>query len=69
MKMWIARDRVGIANGFTPQLALFENKPFTSDVKEGMWFTRGRYYVLPEDRFPEVTFDNSPMEVELVLKK
>lgn len=27
----------------------------------------GHYYVLPEERFPEVTFENSPMEVELKL--
>ena len=67
MKMWIARDRVGIGMGFHPQLALFEKKPFISDIKEGMWFTRGHYYVLPKDWFPEVTFENSPMEVELKL--
>lgn len=67
MKMWIARDEVGIVKGWTPQLALYENKPFFNEVKKGMFFTDGNYYVLPEHYFPEVTFENSPMEVELKL--
>ena len=67
MKMWIAKDKVGIAKGFQPQLALYENKPFQSDIKEGMFFCEGFYTVLPRHYFPEVTFENSPKEVELKL--
>ena len=61
MKMWIARDPSG-------QLVLSEN--------EMIWC--GFYWSSPADdildlndpgEFPEVTFENSPMEVELVLKK
>ena len=70
MKMWIARDRVGIAAGFTPKLMLYEDKPFLqTDIKEGMYFCKGFNTSLPTNYFPEVTFENSPMEVELVLKK
>lgn len=29
----------------------------------------GEYMILPEDEFPEVTFENSPMKVELKLIK
>lgn len=69
MKMWIARDKVGIGRGFAPKLAMYENKPFQSDIKEGMFFCEGRYVILHSRYFPEVTFENSPMEVELVIKK
>lgn len=69
MKMWIARDKVGIGRRFAPQLAMYENKPFQSDIKEGMFFCEGFYVVLPSHYFPEVTFENSPMEVELTLKQ
>ena len=70
MKMWIARDRVGIIQGFNSQLAIYENKPFLqSDIKEGIFFCEGIYFTLPSHYFPEVTFENSPMEVELVIKR
>ena len=29
----------------------------------------GTYMTLPDEAYPEVTFENSPMEVELILKK
>ena len=65
--MWIARDKVGKAKGFTPQLSIYKNKPFLmSDIK-GMFFCEGFYAILPPHYFPEVTFENSPMEVELKL--
>ena len=70
MKMWIARDRVGIAQGFNPQLAIYEKKPFLqSDIKEGTFFCEGFYFPLPSHYLPEVTFENSPREVELTLKQ
>ena len=58
MKMWIARSRRG-------SLSLFTKKPFKDHF--GRWFGEGDS-VCKFD-FPEVTFENSPMEVELVLKK
>jgi hypothetical protein len=69
MKMWIARDKVNTIKGFTPQLALYENKPFESNIQKDMFFCSGFYVVIPPHYFPEVTFENSPMEVELVIKK
>ena len=63
MKLWIARD-------VDKALALFRNKP----IKNGSFFNEydeeGDLRIWIERRyFPEVTFENSPMEVELVLKK
>lgn len=64
MKMWIARYRQGA-------LSLFNHKPYSDN---GAWWAdrnideEGEWY-LESDLFPEVTFENSPQEVELVLKK
>lgn len=71
MKMWIARTP---NNG----LYIFINKPFwREDLK--LWCERigrttesGRLtagYIFDSDLFPEVTFENSPMEIELIIKK
>ena len=70
MKMWICRSEIG-------DLFLFSSKPSYDEC--GMeWF---KEYYLPDDimidfgyrinskLYPEVTFENSPMEVELVIKK
>ena len=59
MKMWIARDYNG-------SLALYEKEPKL--IIEQFW-TGGCSIWLPPSEYPEVTFENSPMEVELVLKK
>ena len=68
MKMWIAR---------TPNNGLysFMTKPFWREdlglqcekAMENGWITAG--YIFNSDLFPEVTLENSPMEVELDLKK
>ena len=66
MKLWIARDGDG-------QLYLFENKPVLNgcDAVDYLYFTSKNvmegYIKLPRDYFPEVTFENSPREVELKL--
>ena len=64
MKMFIVRDRWGA-------LSLFNHKPF---LYKGSWWDdrdtdEAGEWCLEPDLFPEVTFENSPMEVELVLKK
>ena len=60
MKLRIAREKCG-------HLYLHKGKPFKED---GMWFNRYDVYMkLPTKDFPEVTFENSPKEVELVIKK
>ena len=64
MKMWIARDA-----GKQGELILYTEKPYTRE--HGCWECSASCDMLPldEDYFPEVTFENSPMEVELVIKK
>ena len=61
MKMWIARDKNGA-------LHLFEEKP---SLRYQRWWGKTTIYECQIDTslYPEVTFENSPMEVELVLKK
>ena len=57
MKLWIAINRKG-------DITLHDIKPKTDGY---LWFpTIG---VLDYNPFPEVTFENSPQEVKLVIKK
>ena len=61
MKLWIARDRGGA-------LGLYRNRP----IKNGGFFNEydeegDKRIWLGRSKFPEVTFENSPMEVELKL--
>ena len=59
MSFWIARDEGGC-------LHIFSSKPekirtHFGDFYEDKW-------IIDENLFPEVTFENSPLEVELNLK-
>ena len=58
MKMWIARDKNG-------NLFLHRDRPYLSRLC-GVWDSDD-YFRLEQKDFPEVTFENSPMEVELKL--
>ena len=58
MKMWIARD---IRGG----LYLYTEKP--EKIALYGYFTGDDWFELNTNAFPEVTFENSPMEVELKL--
>ena len=60
MKMWIARDECGL-------LSLHNTKPkkFYEECIGYTWI--GRSMALPMSLYPEVTFENSPKEVELKL--
>lgn len=62
MKLWIARDKDGY-------LYLYDKKP----IQEKDYFdsnTEGKYNtLLHSSYFFEVTFENSPQEVELKLKQ
>ena len=60
MKMWVARD-------FSGGLYLFPEKPIKL-VKYNCWDGED-WYKIDQDFFPEVTFENSPMEAELKIKK
>ena len=62
MKMWIARDKEGM-------LAIFEDKPTYLGKKGDIWLTADLPFYINKNNFPSVTFENSPMEVELVIKK
>lgn len=59
MKLWIARSENGV-------LELFHEKPVYS-VRNQMWFLGDIIGGIDSNLFPEVTFENSPQEVELKL--
>lgn len=63
MKLWVARTKGGFEKGY---LAIFGNKPiYCEDKDEWMTYCAGIY--IPNFEFPEVTFENSPQEVEINL--
>ena len=59
--MWIARDKNEL-------LCLFKEKPFFGRGKEYYITDSLDYIILDNDLFTEVTFENSPVEVELKIK-
>jgi hypothetical protein len=65
MKLWIARDFDGI-------LRLFVDKPLL-DSNDNIYYVdndmEDDYISINKDSFPEVTFENSPQQVELKLVK
>ena len=60
MKMYIARNEDGT-------LALFKTKPMRLYDEGNTLYWAGSALYLSRYDFPEVTFENSPMEVELKL--
>ena len=59
MKLWVARDMEGF-------LGLHEEFPIWGKITELDEGWKGGFMAfLPESSFPEVTFENSPQEVEL----
>lgn len=61
MKMWIARDMRDMGR----DLYLYTEKP--EKIALYGYFTGDDWFELNTNAFPEVTFENSPMEVELKL--
>ena len=62
MKLWITRDCMG--------LWLYTTKPlFNSSKKEFESVDDNTLYINDDKLFPEVTFENSPQQVELKLVK
>lgn len=57
MKLWIAREKRG-------GLCLHDKKP-TFDGEH--WLSNSSWSFIDFEYFPEVTFENSPQEVELKL--
>lgn len=62
MKFWIARDKDN-------DLYLYPSKPRKGDYRFTCGYVYEDYINLNSDLFPEVTFENSPQEVELKLVK
>jgi hypothetical protein len=60
MKLFIARDKDG-------ELYLYPSKPIKGDYRFTCGYVYEDYINLNGDEFPEVTFENSPQEVELKL--
>ena len=60
MKMWIGRNEDNT-------LALFKTKPMYFYEEGNGHYWAGHALYLPQNEYPEVTFENSPMEVELKL--
>ena len=59
MKLWIARDRSGI-------LRIYYNQPKVNRKTQEIT-SNGEYYEISINSFPEVTFENSPQQIELHL--
>lgn len=59
MKLWIARDRSGI-------LRIYYNQPKVNKRTQEI-ISNGEYYEISINSFPEVTFENSPQQIELRL--
>ena len=76
MKLWIARDK-HIPDGtfpypedFNGELYLYGSEPYIkkNTSREGIWTCKREEFIELDYRlFPEVTFENSPQEVELKL--
>ena len=60
MKLWIARDKDNT-------VAIFQSKPIFNIKQEWDEILNEDFMLIPEYLFPEVTFENSPMQVELKL--
>lgn len=59
MKLWIARDK-------DDSLFLYDEKPIKRKHRFTLkWFSHA--FKIKSQYFPEVTFENSPMQVELKL--
>jgi hypothetical protein len=60
MKLWIARDKYG-------DLFIFTNEPLWCGNECWCDSKNGDFMLINKNSFPEVTFDNSPVQVELKL--
>ena len=60
MEYYITRDKNGI-------LMVSEKEPKLWENNKEFVVEDGEYMIIPEDEFPEVTFENSPMKVKLIL--
>lgn len=61
MKFWVARNTDNT-------LVLFQSKPILEDLNWDKTLNED-YMFIPEYLYPEVTFENSPQQVEIKLVK
>lgn len=66
MELWIARDEIGYLTVFQ-KMPYKRYDPFTRKYHWCITSSSGNYMCLPDSLFPEVTFENSPLQVELKL--
>ena len=62
---WLARDRGKVYD----DLSIYTGECPYRDEEYGWWENRGYYMQLPSDIFPEVTWENEPVEVQLTIRK
>lgn len=55
-KLWIARDKNG-------ELYLYDKKPFKGE--QGFYSTDKNWFKLNDNSHPEITFENSPQQIEI----
>ena len=58
MKYYVTRDKDGC-------LYLHEEEPIR---KSSLWCSERQFMELPKDKFPEVTWENSPKKVKIELE-
>lgn len=61
MKLWIARTKSG-------KLGLYPFKPLYDNIYD-LWICKLGVLIIDKKLFPEITFENSPQMVKLVIKK
>ena len=61
MKLWIARTRQG-------KLGVYPFKPLCENIYD-LWICKMGNLIINKKEFPEVTFGNSPQQVEIKLLK
>lgn len=59
IKGWVARD-------FHGRISLFKDRPIR---KDGNWESCLEFYHLLRSDFPEITWSNNPIEVEITINK
>ncbi len=60
MKLWIARDKDN-------ELRIFTSKPYQRYGIFRTEYNNDDFIFIDSEKFPEVTFENSPMEIEFKL--
>lgn len=58
--MWVARDKESFMGH---ELILYAQNPTRMST---FWTTSARTFQLPTELFPDLTWENEPMEVELI---